>query len=75
MTLDQVNNRMEQLMNERLRMQRAFSAANSMMLQLNIPNGDALVLALKQEKAKTNKEAICHWLLEQNQSQLIDGEK
>jgi hypothetical protein len=72
MSIQTANNKMEAIVNERLRLQRAYSAANSMMLQLQIPEGNHLLFALDQPQARDNKDAICHWLLVQNKWQLID---
>ncbi len=40
-----------------------FRAANSMVLELHIKEGDSLAFVLGQPDADTNKEAICLWLL------------
>lgn len=72
MNLQTVNNKMNVLMHERLRLQRAYSAANSMMFQLQIPEGKHLVFVLNQPEALDNKEAISRWLLDQNKCVAID---
>jgi len=72
MNLQTVNSKMEVLINERLRLQRAYSAASSMMFQLQIPEGNHLCFALEQSTAKTNREAIAEWILDQVSSLLVD---
>ena len=57
---------------ERLSVQRAMSAASSMMVQLNIQPGSQLRFILGQPKASSNQEAICYWLIEKQNGQLVD---
>ena len=57
---------------ERLSVQRAMSAAGSMMIQLKIQQGSQLRFILKQLKASSNQEAICYWLIEKQNGQLVD---
>ncbi len=69
---DQINNVIEQRQVERLLMQRALSAANCMMLQLNIQQGSQLSFVLSQPEAKTNQEAIYQCILRNCEGALVD---
>ncbi len=68
------NNTIQSPLNQPLRLQQADSVANSMMLQLQIPIGNHLAFVLEQHQARSNKEAICGWLLVQNKHQPINQE-
>ena len=72
MTLQELENQVTELSYKRLRMQRASSAAASIMYKLNIPEGTQLAFILNQPSAKTNKEAISGWILGQTSWQLVD---
>jgi len=74
MKLVTVNNTFEPLINQRLRLQKTYSAANSMMVQLQIPQGDNLLYVMGYPNASDNKGAICRWILDQNNSAVISNE-
>lgn len=74
MRLVTVNSHIEQIVDKRLRKQKAYSAANSMMLQLQIPQGDQLVYLLGYPNVSNNKDAICQWILDQDISALVTNE-
>lgn len=50
------------IMNEKS-LEPIFKAANSLILELHITDGNALSFVLGQPDAETNKEAICLWIL------------
>ncbi len=70
----QVINTMESLLNQRLRLQKAYSAANSLMMQLQIPEGNHLLYVLGYPSASDNKDAISQWILDMDSSLVITNE-
>lgn len=74
MKLVLVNNTMASLLNQRLRIQKSYSAANSLMMQLNIPQGHQLLYVLGYPNASDNKGAICQWIMDRDSSVVISNE-
>ena len=68
------NNQSAPVINQRLRMQKAYRAANSMMLQLRIQQGDQLLFVLGYTSAHDNKDAICRWILDNDNSGVLSME-
>lgn len=68
------NSKPEFTLNQRLRMQRVLSAANSMIIQLRIPRGNNLLFILGYPNAIDNKDAICRWILEQEPMLAINND-